>query len=150
MGWHRGELADAEHIVREATVQWHHGCDRMAASDGIELLGVVAAARERFLRDDPAAAKVLAAWLSTEREDGYAGSPHAPFEMSAVRVLRDAAESRVGLFLVKACKVLDAAEAARLAEIDDSFVDEVLSEEAPVRIQDDDEPPAIEADDDLL
>jgi hypothetical protein len=49
MAWHRGELADAEHIVREATVQWRHGCDRMAASDGIELLGVVAAARERFL-----------------------------------------------------------------------------------------------------
>jgi hypothetical protein len=102
------------------------------------------------LRDDPAAAKVLAAWLSTEREDGYSGSPYAPFEMSAVRVLRDAAESRVGPFLVKACKVLDAAEAARLPEIDDSFVDEVLSEEAPVRIQDDDAPPAIEADDDLL
>jgi len=102
------------------------------------------------LRNDPAAAKVLAAWLSTEREDGYTGSPHAPFEMSAVRVLREAAESRVGPFLVKACKVLDAAEAARLAEIDDGFVDEVLSEEAPVRIQDDDEPPAIEADDDLL
>jgi hypothetical protein len=101
------------------------------------------------LRNDPAAAKVLAAWLSTEREDGYTGSPHAPFEMSAVRALRDAAESRVGPFLVKACKVLDAAEAARLPEIDDSFVDEVLSEEAPVRIQDD-EPPAIEADDDLL
>jgi hypothetical protein len=49
MAWHRGELADAEHIVREATVQWRHGCDLMAASDGIELLGVVAAARERFL-----------------------------------------------------------------------------------------------------
>ena len=49
MAWHRGELADAEHLAREATVQWHHGCDRMAASDGIELLGVVAAARERFL-----------------------------------------------------------------------------------------------------
>jgi predicted ATPase/DNA-binding CsgD family transcriptional regulator len=47
MAWHRGELADAEHLVREATVQWHHGSDRMAAADGIELLGVLAAARER-------------------------------------------------------------------------------------------------------
>ena len=48
MAWHRGELAAAEHLAREATVQWHHGCDRMAACDGIELLGVLAAARERF------------------------------------------------------------------------------------------------------
>ena len=28
-------------------MQWHHGSDRMAAADGIELLGVLAAARER-------------------------------------------------------------------------------------------------------
>ena len=48
MAWHRGELADAEHLVREATVQWHRGHDRMDACDGIELLGVLAAARERF------------------------------------------------------------------------------------------------------
>ena len=47
MAWHRGELAAAEHLVREATVQWHRCCDRMAACDGIELLGVLAAARER-------------------------------------------------------------------------------------------------------
>jgi len=57
MAWHRGELADAEHLVREATVQWHRCCDRMAACDGIELLGVLAAARERF----PDAARLLAA-----------------------------------------------------------------------------------------
>jgi len=48
MAWHRGELADAEHLAREATVQWHRGSDRMDASDGIEFLGVLAAARERF------------------------------------------------------------------------------------------------------
>jgi predicted ATPase/DNA-binding CsgD family transcriptional regulator len=48
MAWHRGELADAEHLAREATVQWHRGSDRMDACDGIELLGVLAAARERF------------------------------------------------------------------------------------------------------
>ena len=35
-------------LAREATVQWHRGCDRMDACDGIELLGVLAAARERY------------------------------------------------------------------------------------------------------
>ena len=48
MAWHRGELAAAEHLVRDATVQWHRCGDRMDACDGIELLGVLAAARERF------------------------------------------------------------------------------------------------------
>ena len=57
MAWHRGELADAEHLAREATVQWHRGSDRMDACDGIELLGVLAAARERY----PDAARLLAA-----------------------------------------------------------------------------------------
>jgi DNA-binding CsgD family transcriptional regulator len=57
MAWHRGELAAAEHLVREATVQWHQGSDRMDACDGIELLGVLAAARERFTD----AARLLAA-----------------------------------------------------------------------------------------
>ena len=56
MAWHRGELGDAEHLAREATLQWHQGSDRMDASDGIELLGVLAAARERF----PDAARLLA------------------------------------------------------------------------------------------
>jgi len=56
MAWRRGEFADAEHLVREATVQWHRCGDRMEACDGIELLGVVAAARERF----PDAARLLA------------------------------------------------------------------------------------------
>jgi predicted ATPase/DNA-binding CsgD family transcriptional regulator len=57
MAWHSGELADAEDLARKATAQWHRGSDRMAASDGIELLGVLAAARERF----PDAARLLAA-----------------------------------------------------------------------------------------
>ena len=57
MAWHRGELAAAEHLAREATVQWHRGRDRMDACDGIELLGVLAAARERY----PDAARLLAA-----------------------------------------------------------------------------------------
>jgi hypothetical protein len=102
------------------------------------------------LRNDEAGANVLAAWLSSEREDGYDGEDHAPFQMSAVRALRNAAEARVGPFLVAACKVLDAAEAARLQEIDDQFVDEILNEEASAFVREDDEPPAIEADDDLL
>src|SRR5205823_4741714 len=57
MAWHRGELAAAEHLVREATVQWHRCGDRMGACDGIELLGVLAAARERHAD----AARLLAA-----------------------------------------------------------------------------------------
>ena len=57
MAWHRGELAAAEHLVREATVQWHRSSDRMDACDGIELLGVLAAARERHSD----AARLLAA-----------------------------------------------------------------------------------------
>jgi predicted ATPase/DNA-binding CsgD family transcriptional regulator len=57
MAWHRGEFAGAERLVREATVQWHRCGDRMDACDGIELLGVLAAARERFSD----AARLLAA-----------------------------------------------------------------------------------------
>jgi DNA-binding CsgD family transcriptional regulator len=57
MAWHGGELADAERLVCEATLQWHRGSDRMDACDGIELLGVLAAARERFSD----AARLLAA-----------------------------------------------------------------------------------------
>ena len=67
MAWHRGELAAAEHLAREATVQWHRGSDRMAACDGIELLGVLAAARERF----PDAARLLAAADAARRPLRY-------------------------------------------------------------------------------
>jgi len=67
LAWHRGELAAAEHLVREATVQWHRCGDRMDACDGIELLGVLAAARERF----PAAVRLLAAAGPARRRLGY-------------------------------------------------------------------------------
>ncbi len=67
MAWHRGELADAERLVREATVQWHLGRDRMDACDGIELLGVLAAVRERF----PDAARLLAAADAARRPLRY-------------------------------------------------------------------------------
>jgi predicted ATPase/DNA-binding CsgD family transcriptional regulator len=48
MAWHRGDLAGAERLIRTATLQWHQCSDRMDASDGIELLGVLAGARERY------------------------------------------------------------------------------------------------------
>ena len=67
MAWHRGELAAAEHLVREATVQWHRCCDRIDTCDGIELLGVLAAARERFSD----AARLLAAADATRRPLQY-------------------------------------------------------------------------------
>jgi DNA-binding CsgD family transcriptional regulator len=67
IAWHRGELAAAEHLVREATVQWHRGCDRMGACDGIELLGVLAAARERYTD----AARLLAAADAARRPLRY-------------------------------------------------------------------------------
>ena len=67
MAWHRGELAGAEHLVREATVQWHRCSDRMDACDGIELLGVLAAARERFSD----AARLLAAADAARRPLQY-------------------------------------------------------------------------------
>ena len=67
MAWHRGELAAAEHLAREATMQWHRGCDRMDACDGIEFLGVLAAARERFSD----AARLLAAADAARRPLQY-------------------------------------------------------------------------------
>jgi DNA-binding CsgD family transcriptional regulator len=48
MAWHRGDLAGAERLIRTATLHWHRCSDRMDASDGIELLGVLACARERY------------------------------------------------------------------------------------------------------
>jgi predicted ATPase/DNA-binding CsgD family transcriptional regulator len=67
LAWYRGELAAAEHLVREATVQWHRGSDRMDACDGLELLGVLAAARERFSD----AARLLAAADAARRPLQY-------------------------------------------------------------------------------
>jgi predicted ATPase/DNA-binding CsgD family transcriptional regulator len=67
MAWHRGELAEAEHLVREATVQWHRCSNRIDTCDGIELLGVLAAARERFSD----AARLLAAADATRRPLQY-------------------------------------------------------------------------------
>jgi predicted ATPase/DNA-binding CsgD family transcriptional regulator len=65
--WHQGGLADAEHLARQATVAWHRCCDRMDACDGIELLGVLAAARERFTD----AARLLAAADAARRPLQY-------------------------------------------------------------------------------
>ena len=67
IAWHRGGLADAEHLAREATVAWHRCGDRMDGCDGIELLGVLAAARERFTD----AARLLAAAEAARRPLQY-------------------------------------------------------------------------------
>ena len=67
MAWHRGELADAEHQVRQAAVHWHRGGSQMGACDGIELLGVLAAARERY----PDAVRLLAAAEAARRPLRY-------------------------------------------------------------------------------
>jgi predicted ATPase/DNA-binding CsgD family transcriptional regulator len=67
LAWHRGDLADAERLIRTATLQWHHSTDRMDASDGIELLGVLACARERYSD----AARLLAAADAARPRLGY-------------------------------------------------------------------------------
>ena len=67
MAWHQGDLAGAERLVREATVQWHHCGDRMDACDGIELLGALAAARERHTD----AARLLAAADAARRRHSH-------------------------------------------------------------------------------
>jgi len=51
MAWHRGEFAEAERMAREATVQWHRCRNRMGACDGIEFLGVLAAAAQAAAQD---------------------------------------------------------------------------------------------------
>ena len=86
MAWQRGELADAEHLVREATVQWHRGSDRMDASDGIELLGVLAAARERY----PDAARLLAAADAARRPLGYLAPGFTANRQAAARATSQA------------------------------------------------------------
>jgi hypothetical protein len=48
MTWHRGELAGVERLARTATRAWYGSLDLMGAADGVEFLGVSAAARERF------------------------------------------------------------------------------------------------------
>jgi predicted ATPase/DNA-binding CsgD family transcriptional regulator len=86
LAWHRGELADAEHLVREATVQWHRGGDRMDACDGIELLGVLAAARERFTD----AARLLAAADAARRPLQYLAPGFTANRAAAARAVSQA------------------------------------------------------------
>ncbi len=89
MAWHRGELADAEHLVREATVQWHRGRDRMAVCDGIELLGVLAAVRERF----PDAARLLAAAEAARRPLRYLAPGFTANRQAAARAASQARQA---------------------------------------------------------
>ena len=86
LAWHRGELPDAEREVREATVQWHRGSDRMDACDGIELLGVLAAARERY----PDAARLLSAADAARRPLQYLAPGFTANRAAAARALSDA------------------------------------------------------------
>jgi DNA-binding CsgD family transcriptional regulator len=89
MAWHQGELADAEHLVREATVQWHRCRDRMDACDGLELLGVLAAARER--RTD--AARLLAAAEAARRPLQYLAPGFAANRGAAARAAGQARQA---------------------------------------------------------
>ena len=81
LAWHQGELAGAEHLAREATVAWHRGSNRMAACDGIELLGVLAAARERY----PDAARLLAAAEAARRPLQYLAPGYTANRAAAAR-----------------------------------------------------------------
>jgi predicted ATPase/DNA-binding CsgD family transcriptional regulator len=81
MAWHRGELANAERLIRTATLQWHHCSDRMDASDGIELLGALAAARER----PGDAARLLAAADAARPRLGYLTPGFAADRRAAAR-----------------------------------------------------------------
>jgi len=86
MAWHRGELADAERLVREATVQWHRCGDRMDASDGIELLGVLAVARDRHTD----AARLLAAADAARRPLRYLAPAFTANRGAAARAISQA------------------------------------------------------------
>ena len=86
MAWHRGELADAERLVREATVQWHRCGDRLDACDGIELLGVLATARERFSD----AARLLAAAGAARRTLQYLAPGFTANHAAAARAVSQA------------------------------------------------------------
>jgi hypothetical protein len=104
------------------------------------------------LRSDNAAAAVLSSWLAEGRIDDYTGDPLVPFEMSAVRALREISERRVGEMLPAASKVFDAAERERVEVIDGAYVDEILSGAGiGGNLSDGDEDSApLLADDDLL
>ena len=89
LAWHRGELADAEHLVREATVRWHQCGDLMDACDGIELLGVLAAARERFTD----AVRLLAAADMARRPLQYVAPGFTANRDAAARAIAQAREA---------------------------------------------------------
>jgi len=86
MAWHQGKLADAEHLAREATMQWQQCGDRMDTCDGIELLGVLAATRERY----PDAARLLAAADAARRPLGYLAPGYTANREAAARAARQA------------------------------------------------------------
>jgi hypothetical protein len=102
------------------------------------------------LRGDHAAAEVLAAWMTPERTNRFSGDPHHPFELSAVRALRERSEGRVGQLLVDAAKVIDAADTDRVATIDGDYVRELFEDGATSAGEEGVAVTVPEADDDLL
>jgi predicted ATPase len=86
MAWHRGELPGAEHLAREATVHWHRCGDQMDACDGIEFLGVLAAARERF----PRATRLIAAAEAARRPLQYLAPGFTASRGAAARAISEA------------------------------------------------------------
>jgi hypothetical protein len=104
------------------------------------------------LHSDDAAGAVLASWLAEGRVDGYTGDPLVPFEMSAVRALREYAAGRVGELLPAASKVFSAGERERRERIDDAYVRDVLHDTngAPGGAGDDAVVSLPDSDDDLL
>jgi hypothetical protein len=102
------------------------------------------------LTDDTAAASVLASWLTPARTATFAGSGHHPFELSAVRALRQHAEGRVGIFLTTAAMVLDAAIGDRRVNIDDVYVREILTDATASNREQDHGPAVGYIEDDLL
>jgi hypothetical protein len=102
------------------------------------------------LRDDHAAAEVIAAWMAPERTNGFSGDPHHPFELSAVRALRERSEGRVGQLLVDAAKVIDVAEIDRVATIDGDYVRELFENGATTAGGESEAITVPETDDDLL
>jgi DNA-binding CsgD family transcriptional regulator len=81
VAWHRGELADAERLAKTATLNWQSCHDRMGAADGVEFLGVLAAARERF----GDAARLLAAANAARPGLGYLTPGFAADRQAAAR-----------------------------------------------------------------
>jgi predicted ATPase/DNA-binding CsgD family transcriptional regulator len=89
LAWHRGELARAEHLARTAVLDWYQGRDMIDVCDGLELLGVLAAARGR-----PAdAGRLLAVAAQARPGLGYLTPGFATDRRAAARAAGDASRA---------------------------------------------------------